>query len=359
MAGAIQQRLLGIVGLLAFLFVVHVLAMMAFEGLGLGDAAWLTITTATTVGYGDFAAKSALGRLATLLCLYLFGIFLLAQAASDLFDYRTLSRDRRRRGEHRWTNMKHHLLIINVPSNDTNRYLDRLISHVRMTPSLSDIPVQILTDQFPDGLPSTLVNHGVTHFTGVAENTENLDVTNVAYAEYVIVIANEFSNPRCDAYTFDILSRIQKICSDKNRVLPTIVAEAVDDCNRNRLMAAGATTVVRPVRAYPELIVRALAEPGTEKVLENLFTHDSDRLVCFDVPFEQLKWADVIMELVRSGAGVPLAYVRNGEVDTNPHPGEICSGDGIIVLLDETQQEAKASIRSCLDELQRTQSSTC
>ena len=357
-AGAIQRRLFEIFGLLAFFFVAHVLAMMLFEGLSLADAAWLTITTATTVGYGDIAAKSGFGRLATFLCLYMFGIFLLAQAASDLFDYRALSRNRLRRGEHRWTKMKNHLLIINAPSNDTNRYLDRLISHVRTTPSFGDIPVQILTDKFPDGLPTALVNNGVTHFTGVAENSENLGTSNAAFADYIIVIANESSNPRCDAYTFDILSRIKRICSDEDRTLPTIVAEAVEDSNRTRLIAAGATTVVRPVRAYPELIVRALAEPGTEKVLENLFTHDSDRLVRFDVSFEQLKWANVIVKLVSSGAGVPLAYVRDGEVDTNPNPDEICSGEGIIILLDETQQGEKSSIQSCLDQLQRSQPNT-
>ncbi len=30
------------------IFVVHVIAMMAFEGMAAGDALWLTVTTATT-----------------------------------------------------------------------------------------------------------------------------------------------------------------------------------------------------------------------------------------------------------------------------------------------------------------------
>ena len=48
---------------------VHVLAMMEFEDLSLRHAVWLTMTTLVTVGYGDFAAKTALGQTSTILLL--------------------------------------------------------------------------------------------------------------------------------------------------------------------------------------------------------------------------------------------------------------------------------------------------
>ena len=338
---------------LALVFLVHALAMMAFEGLAFEDALWLTLTTATTVGYGDYSAETALGRWTTTLCLYMFGIYLLAQVASDLIDFRVLSRERRRRGEHRWSNMKHHLLIINVPANDTDRYLERFVRHVRETPSLGDVPIQILTDRFPNGLPNMLVEQGVTHFTGVAESTENLMTANAAFAAQIVVIANDASDTRSDAYTFDILSRIQSVCKSLDTVMPTIVAESVDDVNRKRMLEAGASTVVRPVRAYPEFMVRSLAEPGTEKVIENLFTHDSDRLVRFDAPFDRLKWGDVIVGFVRSGVGVPMGFFAGKHMDTNPSPSAICTGDGIIVLQDESQHATLQRVLDCLAVLQR------
>ena len=42
----------------ATIMCLHVLAMRTFENLSLGDALWLTLTTITTVGYGDRTAKT-------------------------------------------------------------------------------------------------------------------------------------------------------------------------------------------------------------------------------------------------------------------------------------------------------------
>ena len=52
---------------LASLVLAHIVAMMVFEGLSLWDAIWLTMTTMTTVGYGDISASSFFGRLSTII----------------------------------------------------------------------------------------------------------------------------------------------------------------------------------------------------------------------------------------------------------------------------------------------------
>ena len=350
-AGAIRRRLMQVTILFAAVFALHVAAMMAFEGLRLGEAMWLTMTTSTTVGYGDISAETAAGRWATTVCMYLLGIFLLAQAASDLFDYRALRRERRRRGEFKWRNMKDHLLIINVPCQEANAYLHRLVAHVRKTPSLADIPVHLLTHRYPDGLPPSLVELGVTHYNGVAENSENLAAANAATARHILVIADEAHEARSDAHTFDILSRLCALAGagDGNRV---VVAEVVDDANRQRIRAAGATTVLRPLRAYPEMVVRALAVPGGEELLETFFTHEGDRLMRFDAPFRDLIWADLLVAFIRGGAGVPLGFVEEGgNIVTNPAPSATCSGQAVFVLVDESLDVTQEGVRRTLAEM--------
>lgn len=342
-AGAIRRRLVRAIGLFLVLFAIHVLVMMTAEGFSPGEAIWLTITTATTVGYGDIAATTPLGRTATTLCMYVFGIFLLAQIATDVFDYRALQRDRRRRGQLEWKNMKDHLLVINVPAEHPETYLARLVADVRNTPQLTDIPVQLLTTGFPDGLPASLVNQGVTHYTAVAENTESLRAVNAGEASHIVIIAGESNDPRADALTYDILSRIADLDSRAD-----IVVEAVDDANRQRLLDAGATTVVRPVRAYPEIVVRAMIEPGTEQVLENLFTHEADRLARFDAEFTNLRWRDVVSQFIQAGAGLPMGYVDSNGVHTNPSPDAICTGEGIITLIKDASDITREAVEACL-----------
>ena len=92
--------------------VANTVAMMIFEGLNLADAIWLTLTTMTTVGYGDMSAESPMGRFATIVLMYGIGIFLLAQVAGEWIDFRIHRRERMRKGLWRW-NMKDHVLIVN------------------------------------------------------------------------------------------------------------------------------------------------------------------------------------------------------------------------------------------------------
>lgn len=92
----------------------HTVLMMVLEGLGAVDALWLTLTTLTTVGYGDLSAATPAGRLATVLLLYLVGITVLAQLTSDYIDYRIERRRRMLEGKWSW-DMRDHLLIVIRP----------------------------------------------------------------------------------------------------------------------------------------------------------------------------------------------------------------------------------------------------
>ncbi|GHB13286.1 potassium channel family protein [Modicisalibacter luteus] len=137
----------------------HTLAMVVFEGLGWEDSLWLKLTTMTTVGYGDFSAATPLGRTATVVLLYVAGITLLAQLASDYIDYRLKRKESMIKGRWRWK-LQDHVLIINSPNNNAAVYFERLVAQLRTTESLGDVPVQILTDAFPDGLPESLREMG-------------------------------------------------------------------------------------------------------------------------------------------------------------------------------------------------------
>ena len=53
---SLKLRLLRISLTLVFLICCHIVAMLVLESMTLWEAIWLTLTTITTVGYGDIAA---------------------------------------------------------------------------------------------------------------------------------------------------------------------------------------------------------------------------------------------------------------------------------------------------------------
>lgn len=331
--------------LLVGLILVNSLAMVRFEGLGWEDALWLSITTATTVGYGDFSAASWQGRLVTVVCMYMFAIGLLAQFAAEFFESRLQIREDKKTGNWTWDDMKNHLLILNTPDDNTDVYLESLIREIRATPELAELPIQLLTHKYPQGLPHEVSQQGVVHRHGVAEDNANLMAVNASDAAYIAILARTAGDPISDSLTFDVLSRLEELGSNA-----VIAAECAVDGNRQRLKEAGAEVVIRPIRAYPELLVRSLVAPGTETVLENLFTHEQSHMVRIDFDFEGLVWRQVVFAMLNADLGQPVAYIDDGGVHSTPEPDKLCSGKAIISLTREQQQVTADQVAKCLQQ---------
>jgi len=329
--------------LLLALVTVHTLAMMFFEAMSFGDALWLSLTTITTVGYGDFSAASLAGRVCSTLFIYSVGITLLAQLGAEYMEYRLTIREMKNIGRWKWKNMNDHILIINVPKENTNAYLFELITQIRQAPELAELPVQILCDNFAQGLPEKISDLGAVQYSGIGQNVVDLQAVNVQSAAYIIVLAND-SSGTADSLTFDLLSRIQELeCPG------LVLAEVCQDENRQRMLKVGVNVMVRPMRAYPGLIVRTLIAPGTEAVFENLFSYSDDHMERFEHEFINIKWSDIVCRFVVSGLGTPMAYVsKTASVEVHPLPDALCSGSAIITMVNETQNVTPELIAQCL-----------
>ncbi len=289
--------------------------MVHYEDLSLGDAIWLTLTTATTVGYGDISASTTEGRTATILLIYLGGIFILAKVVGDYFDYRLAVRDKKTKGHWSW-DMKHHIVILNSPSHSGGRYLQRLIKQFRASENYKDSEIYLLTRQFPKCLPDFITQLGnVVHYSGNPSNPQDLEAVCVAQARDVIVLTKDENDESSDGRTFDILHRLKDL-----NVNATVLAECVEDSNRQRLEDAGANIVIRPIRAYPEMIVRAFDTPGSERIIENMFNSENDEYRRYDVNINNMSWCDVVTRLITRDVGIAVAYIdrHSNELVYNP-----------------------------------------
>ena len=317
--------------------------MMHYEGLSLGDATWLTFTTATTVGYGDISATSTEGRLATILLLYLGGIFILAKVVGDYFDYRLEIRDKKNKGLWSWE-MNNHIVILNTPAHAGERYLERLIKQFRLSEKYSHTSIYLLTRHFPQGLPHFITELGnVVHYHGNASNSDDLEKACVNKASEIIVLAKDEDDESSDGRTFDILHRLNDL-----NVNATVLAECVEDCNRKRLQNAGAERVIRPMRAYPEMIVRAFVTPGSELIIENMFNSDNDEYRRYDVNINHLIWSEVVTRLITHNMGIAVAYIdkKTHQLVYNPPADTMPDILALITISKDNSQYSNDDIKA-------------
>jgi voltage-gated potassium channel len=321
---AVVRKFLLLVAAVALL---HVAAMLAFEGLTLREAIWLTTTTMMTVGYGDFAAKTAPGQISTMLLLYAAGIFLAAQAASAWFDYRGARREAMRSGEWDWSGLKEHIVIV-APGRIGELFFGRLVTELDQHAETRGREVVIVSDEFRDGLPGTLAAGEVRLASGFAQDPDTLGRAGVASCAYALVLADDPEAPLSDGLSYDIVSRLR----EANKSCELIV-QCVDDRNRSRLLAAGANVAMRPVHAYPEFIVTGLLYPGCIEVMENLFTAAGERLVLVKGSFRGT-WRTLVGDMLARDAGLPIAArLAGGKVLTAPRAEQAIEAEGLYVLV--------------------------
>ena len=306
---------------------VHVLAMMEFEDLSLQHAVWLTMTTLVTVGYGDFAAKTALGQMATIVLLYMVGVFLAAQGASAWFDYISARREAMKDGTWDWQALKGHVVIIS-PGKPGELYLVRLLTEMEEHAETRGKEVVLVTDEYPSGLPGAVATMATKLVTGQAQDPDTLQRAAVASADIVILVADNVDNRVSDGISYDVLTRVR----EQNKSARVLV-ECVDDRNRRRLLDAGATVVVRPIRAYPEMTITAIADIGSSAILENLVSASGERIVLLAGSFAG-SWKRLVGETLERGAGLPIAArLKTGEIVTAPPPEREVEADGLFVII--------------------------
>ena len=130
------------------------------------------------------------------------------------------------------------------------------------------------------------------------------------------------------------------------------MAECADELNRPRLLRAGASGVVRALRGYPEMIVRALVAPGSEQIVEQLFVSSGDECLHFDVRIEGLPWAEVARSVMDAEFGTALGYAdRTVRVHINPAPSEAVHALALYVVVDQAAHPTHDLVQAAIDRI--------
>lgn len=343
MAGVIRSRVKRLFMVLGGLLAFQITLLTLVEDLTLFEATWLTMTTLVTVGYGDYSPETTIGRVSTIVVMFILSITLMTLIVSDFIEFRFYRRERMVSG--RWSYpMKDHIVIINTPRQGGEQYFDRIASQLRQIPGYETVPIQILTQHYNTGLPPELKDRGLTHYHGIGSDPKALKAVHITEARHILLLAPDESDPISDSMTFDIAHRLSEL-----KLGDRVTAECVKDENRARFKALGIRTIIRPVRTYPEIMVRAVVSPGSEKVLEDLFNYQQDHPHRYEIPLDDLTWSDIVAALIRDGIGTALAYIdRDGEVVCHPEPFDEVEGKGLIVLVKSRETPEVEVIKEAL-----------
>lgn len=326
-ASSLLRHFLNLLFMLVLLIAAHTGAMVYFEKMSAPDALWLSLTTATTVGYGDFSAQTLNGRAATVVLLYVGGIALLAQAVGVYFEYRQDRRHNMLTGRWRWY-MRDHIVFINEPASNADDYFIQAIGQLRNSHAPEAcLPVLLTGKRFPQGLPDEMRSLDIAHLFSTRVDAKMLEEADTRYAAIIVLMATDTYDIASDSVNFDLICRLRE-----SGVRARIICEAVSPENRSRLLRAGADAVLRPIRIYPEMLSRAIISPGSEKIIENLFSNDNEECVRLDVPVSGV-WRDIAIRCLEADMGMAIAFIdMHGEVHTAPPAGEYIHASGLFIL---------------------------
>lgn len=225
--------------------------------------------------------------------------------------------------------MNNHIVIINSPKINSDIYFERFVRQVRENQAHKKTPVVLVNTDYPDGLPLSLVNLGVHLVHGHGNHDEDYVLANMEEAEHILILANDEYVIDSDSLCFDLCHRMHE-----RGLAYRVIVECVEDENRERMKKLGVKTIIRPIRSYPEILVRSMESPGSELIIENMFTRADDHFMRFSLWLEGDYWREVVNAMMMANLGTPLAYVtKEGDVEIHPPGDEKVHAQSIIMLV--------------------------
>lgn len=319
---------------LLLMFSLHTLAMVMVEGMSLQKALWLTIITATTIGYGDAYAATPLGQIATVAFIITGTVFVLPVLAGHLIERAAERARRRERGLWDWK-LHMHILIISTTATETTNYLVRLIQEIRKDSRFAQTPIQLLTHAYDTtGLPVELTNLDVVFVSGDGDSPEELERAAVKDAVVVVVLGGEAA-PKSDAYVFDTVTRAREA-----GYTGRIVAECLSDRNRPRLCTSPHDVAIRPARGYPEILASAILSPGSEHIIEDFFTQNGRACVGIELGHTcTVSWKTVAQAFLDHDLGLLVGAKNGPTVFTAPRANEMVTFDTLYAFIPPEEED--------------------
>jgi voltage-gated potassium channel len=326
------QQLLLASSLLLLVVVLHTSLFYWFEHaknakITLFDSLWVTLTTITTVGYGDLSASTVGGRLSTIVLGYATGLSLFAWVGSEVISRLLEKMMNRRRGMVKKTRLDGHYLIVNYPGHEKVRLL---IERLRKSETTALKPLVIVTDSIEE-LPFDYSQ--VRFVRGSVTNPATYKRANIDQAACAIVLANDHEDPSSDAITAAAVSIIESM----NPKIQT-VAECVFEEHLTLFRHVKCDHIVLAGDMLIKLLVQETEDDSAAKAIARLLDPTGNEFYSVQVgekasghSFREILWE----LLARNEMVLPVGYQRGDDIRLNPpREDKLQAEDTLIFLAD-------------------------
>jgi voltage-gated potassium channel len=238
----------------------------------LGDGLWWALVTLTTVGFGDIAPVSGVGRIIGGI-LMLIGMVNLGLFASIVGHTLPSALMKLREEQFRMSRHFNHWVVCGYESG-SEIFLRNLLNEL----DGSERIVLFGPGSRPDSVPGDF-----EWLIGDPQKESELHKLRLEYAAGVVLVASRSATPQqADAATiltaFTLRSYLNKYPLQDRQNPPVIVAEVLDGENSEHLQTAGVDEVVETNRLGFSLLSHAMTMPGTARVMSQFASFGKNSL---------------------------------------------------------------------------------
>ncbi|MCB9615042.1 MAG: ion transporter [Sandaracinus sp.] len=283
----------------------------------IGDALWWSMTTLSTVGYGDLYPVTPGGRVVAVITMVV-GVGVLGTLAATIATAFFEVRERGLFGFGR-LRMRHHLLLLGW--NDRSPIV---VAEMKRDPRHAGRAIVVLADLERSPM------EGIDFVRGLPSRAEDQQRAGAPVAAAALVFARDPRDARSDHETALTAMTFRRRNPDA-----VLAAELVDHENREHLDAAQCDAVVDGGVLTAEILVRAVRDAGVVRLLERLVKDDAGLPGLRRIEVGEhvgSSWRDTARVLLDRGV-TAIAVIRDDEVVLTPDAAmKLQKSDELYVL---------------------------
>lgn len=212
------------------------------------------------------------------------------------------------------------LFVLNSPTSNGKNYFLEMEEELKKHNRFSELKITLVSDVYDETIEANKENININIIKKDPSLLSTLEESEIKEADFIFILSNDKDN-HPDSYNFDIVKRLR----DDLKTKAYIVTEIQEDYDRNRIIKAGSDSVIRPMRSYPAMLVRAIASKGSEKLLENIFDfeHGGQIIEIGDKETKKVfknNWSDLVVSYYyNTERCLLLGYSINNKIIINPN----------------------------------------